>query len=105
MREGVTVRNSKTDSNSKFGCLNTAEERERCVGEASMAEGHGLATPWGGRVTHGQTTPLVPWATCTPHGKRVMWSCLIGCVSCVLDLNMILFDSLLSSGHFGYSFI
>ena len=30
-----------------------AEERERCAGEASMAQGHGLATPWGGRVTHG----------------------------------------------------
>ena len=31
MRKRVTVRNPKTDSNSEFGCPNTAEERERCA--------------------------------------------------------------------------
>ena len=34
VREGVTVCNPKTDSNSEFGGPNTAEERERCAGEA-----------------------------------------------------------------------
>ena len=28
------IRNPKTDSKSEFGCPNTAEERERCTGEA-----------------------------------------------------------------------
>ena len=43
-------RNPKTDSNSEFGCPNTAEERERCAGEAPWPLGLGMATPCGGRV-------------------------------------------------------
>ena len=34
VREGFMIRNSKTDSKSEFGCSNTAEESERCAGEA-----------------------------------------------------------------------
>ena len=33
VQEGVTVCNPKTDSNSEFGCPNTAEERERLLGQ------------------------------------------------------------------------
>ena len=68
VHEEVTVSNLKTDSNSEFGCPNTAEECERCAGEAPWPLGLGMATPCGGRVTHCQTSPLVPCGPCAPHG-------------------------------------
>ena len=64
------VCNPKMDLNSEFGGPNMVEERGRCARGVCMAKGHALATPWGGRVTHGQSSPLVPWATRAPHGVR-----------------------------------
>ena len=55
MHEGVIVRNPKTDSNSEFGCPNTAEERERCARGCS-AKGQAK----GGHVCHTARAPLWP---------------------------------------------
>ena len=68
LSEGVTIRNPKMNPKSKFGCPNTAEECEKSVWGTCMAKGHALATTCGGRVPHGQSTPLVSCATRTPHG-------------------------------------
>ena len=65
--EGVMVCNPKIDSNSEFECLNTAEERKRCAGEAPWPLSLGMATPCGGRVPHGPTSPLVPCGTRAPN--------------------------------------
>ena len=63
MREGVTVRNLKTDSNSEFGCPNTAEERERC---ARRLLGQKPSKGWP-RVPHGQSSSLATCGTRWPH--------------------------------------
>ena len=68
VREGVMVRNPKMDSNLEFGGPNTVEERDRYTRGVCMAKGHALATMCGARGTHGQSSPLVPWATRAPHG-------------------------------------
>ena len=41
VREGVMIRNPKTDSKSEFGGPNTVEERARCARGAAMAVGLG----------------------------------------------------------------
>ena len=59
MRKGVTIRNPKTDSNSEFGCPNTAEERERCARGTSKAIGQACC-PRVSHVCHTWRTPLCP---------------------------------------------
>ena len=51
VHKGVMVHNPKTDSNSEFGCSNTAEERERVFPWGSRA--NHLSAPWGSRASHG----------------------------------------------------
>ena len=59
VRERVTVRNPKTDSNSEFGCPNTAEEREGCARGCS-AKRPSLEWPRVDHVCHTARAPLWP---------------------------------------------
>ena len=77
VREGVMVRNPKTDSKSEFGCPRYGWRTWGSAREASMAKGHALATTCGARGTHGQSTPLVPCGPRAPHGV-LTWQPLIG---------------------------
>ena len=63
VREGVTVCNLKTDSNSEFGWPNTVEERTRCARGASWPK----ATTCGPRVPHGPASSLATCGTRWPH--------------------------------------
>ena len=78
VREGVMIRNQKTDLKSEFGGPNTVEERERCAREATMAKGHGMAS----RVEAvGSTGQPALWSRVAhvPHmGSRLMWPNFIG---------------------------
>ena len=74
MREGVTVRNLKTDSNSEFGWPNTVEERARCARGASWPK----ATTCGPRVPHGPASSLATCGTRWPHVEEAERSLLFG---------------------------
>ncbi|KAK1556253.1 hypothetical protein Q3G72_001553 [Acer saccharum] len=63
VHEGVTVPNLKTDSNSEFGCSNTAEERERCAREARLADGQ----TWKPRAGHMAHTASMAFWPRVPH--------------------------------------
>ena len=78
MREGVTIRNPKMDSKSEFGCPNTAEERERCTGEAPWPK----AMAWPPRVEavcHTAQPALWSCVAHTPHTRTgLIWPIFIG---------------------------
>ena len=66
MREGVTVCNPKTDSNSEFGYPNTAEERERCA-RRSLGQKPSKGWPRVDHVCHTARAPLWPRVAHADH--------------------------------------
>ena len=72
VRKGVIICNLKMDLKSEFGCPNTAEERERCAGEA----------PWPPRVEavcHTGQPALWSRVAHAPHmGTGLIWPIFIG---------------------------
>ena len=77
VHEGVTIRNLKTDSNSEFGCPNTAEECEQSVRGASEALRPSLC-PCVSHVWHTARQPLCPRVAHAPHMWMVTWQPSIG---------------------------
>ena len=77
VREGVMVRNPKTDSKSEFGCPRYGWRTWECARGARVAMRPRVPLPVGEAVPHGQGPSLVPCGPRAPHG-RVTWLMVIG---------------------------
>ena len=71
VREGVTVRNLKTDSNSELEAWIRPKNVRGAQGRQALAKGHFGRSPWGAREAHGPHTPIPHEA----HTPLMGWWC------------------------------